>query len=92
MSAKTVRMRGNGQITIPKKLRELFDLQEGDILLLGSQEEGILIQPRKLVDPTQSWFWSNEWQEKERQVDDDINAGRVSGSLKGVDELREHLG
>ena len=91
MSLRTVRVRENGQITIPKKLREMFALKKGDILLVESREDGILIQPRKLVDPTQSWFWSKEWQEKERQADADITAGRVSASLNGVDELREHL-
>ena len=91
MSLRTVRVRQNGQITIPKKLREMFDLKKGDILLVESREDGILIQPRKLVDPTQSWFWSKEWQEKERQADADIAAGRVSPSLNGVSELREHL-
>ena len=91
MSTKTVRVRGNGQITIPKRLREMFDLQEGDILIIESREDGMLIQPRKLVDPTQSWFWSKEWQEKERQADADITAGRVSAPLNGVSKLREHL-
>ena len=91
MSLRTVRVRENGQITIPKKLREMFALKKGDILLVESREDGILIQPRKLVDPAQSWFWSKEWQEKERQADADITAGRVSASLNGVDELREHL-
>ena len=92
MTAKTIRMRENGQITIPKKMREIFALEKGDILVVERREDGILIQPRKLVDPTQSWFWSKEWQEKERQADEDIKAGRVSAPLKGVDELREHLG
>jgi hypothetical protein len=69
----------------------MFDLKKGDILLVESREDGILIQPRKLVDPTQSWFWSKEWQEKERQADADIAAGRVSPSLNGVNKLREHL-
>ena len=91
MSLRTVRVRENGQITIPKKLREMFALKKGDILLVESREDGILIQPRKLVDPAQSWFWSKEWQEKERQADADITAGRVSASLNGVDELGEHL-
>ena len=91
MSLRTVRVRQNGQITIPKKLREMFDLKKGDILLVESREDGILIQPRKLVDPTQSWFWSKEWQEKERQADADITAGRVSAPLNGVNKLREHL-
>ena len=91
MPGRTIRIRENGQITIPKKLREMFSLQEGDILLIESSENGILIKPRKLVDPTQSWFWSKEWQEKERQADDDIKSGRISDPLRGVDKLREHL-
>jgi len=91
MSLRTVRVRQNGQITIPKRLREMFDLKKGDILLVERREDGILIQPRKLVDPTQAWFWSKEWQEKERQADADIAAGRVSDPLNGVSKLREHL-
>ena len=31
---------------------------------------------RKLVPEDQRWFWSDEWQEKERQVDVDIAEGR----------------
>jgi len=92
MPPRTVRVRENGQITIPKKLRDMFALKKGDIVVVESREDGILIQPRKLVDPTQSWFWSKEWQEKEQQADDDVKAGRVSGPLKGVQELQEHLG
>ena len=91
MAAKTVRMRENGQVTIPKKMREMFALEAGDILLIDSREDGIVIQPRKLIDPAQSWFWSKEWQEKERQADEDIKAGRVSAPLNGIGELREHL-
>lgn len=28
-------------------------------------------------DPDQAWFWTEEWQEKEREADEDIAAGRV---------------
>jgi AbrB family looped-hinge helix DNA binding protein len=91
MPLRTVRVRENGQITIPKKLREMFALKKGDIVVVESREDGILIQPRKLIDPTQSWFWSKEWQEKEHQADDDVKVGHVSAPLKGVEELREHL-
>lgn len=28
-------------------------------------------------DPDQAWFWTDEWQEKEREADEDITAGRV---------------
>lgn len=91
MSTKTIQIRGHGQITIPKKIRELFNLEEGDALVIEVSEEGILMKPRKLLDPTQAWFWTKEWQEKERQADEKIRAGRLSGPFKGVTELRKHL-
>jgi hypothetical protein len=27
-------------------------------------------------DPSQAWFWTPEWQAKEREADEDIAAGR----------------
>jgi hypothetical protein len=29
------------------------------------------------IDPGQAWFWTREWQAKEREADDDLAAGRV---------------
>lgn len=28
------------------------------------------------IDPEQAWFWTREWQEKEREADEDVAAGR----------------
>lgn len=30
------------------------------------------------IAPEQAWFWTREWQAKEREADDDRAAGRVS--------------
>jgi AbrB family looped-hinge helix DNA binding protein len=91
MAVRTIQIRGHGQITIPKRIRQAFNLEEGDVLLIEQTDDGILMKPRKLLDPTQAWFWTKEWQEKERQAEEDIKAGRVSGPFKGVEELRGHL-
>ena len=34
----------------------------------------------------QSWFWTKEWQEGERRVDEDIRAGRVT-TYDTIDEF-----
>lgn len=91
MGSKTIQIRGHGQITIPKKIRDLFNLKDGDVLVIEEQEDGILMKPRKLLDPSQAWFWSEEWQEKERAAAEDIKEGRISGPFKGIGNLREHL-
>lgn len=38
------------------------------------------------IDPGQAWFWTREWQAKEREADDDLNAGRAT-TYKSDDEL-----
>ncbi len=30
------------------------------------------------IDPEQAWYWTREWQSKEREADDDRTAGRIS--------------
>ena len=52
MATKTIQIRGHGQITIPKRIRELFNLEDGDVLVIEEREDGILMKPRKLLDPT----------------------------------------
>lgn len=32
------------------------------------------------IDPDQAWFWTDEWQQKEREADEDIAAGRYEES------------
>lgn len=84
MESKTVRkgnvttVRAKGQVTIPAGVRQAARLEEGDLVEVELVEDGILIRPMKLIDASQAWFWTPEWQEGERQADADIAAGRVA--------------
>ena len=40
----------NGQITIPKKFRSVFDIEEGDFLEIEIANSGMLIKPKAVVD------------------------------------------
>jgi AbrB family looped-hinge helix DNA binding protein len=48
MVVKTVRISSKGQITLPKELREKYQLREGDEALILSAEEGVLIKQKKV--------------------------------------------
>ena len=50
----------------------------------------MLIKPAKLVDPSQSYFWTKEWQAGEREAEQDIRKGRVK-KFKSVKELMDDL-
>ena len=46
------------------------------------------------IDPDQAGFWTREWQDKEREADDDLAAGRVTRYESDEDflaALDEHL-
>ncbi|MGH3137979.1 MAG: AbrB/MazE/SpoVT family DNA-binding domain-containing protein [Gaiellaceae bacterium] len=70
-------MRAKGQVTIPAHIRQAARLEEGDPVEVELVDGGILLRPMKLIDASQAWFWTPEWQEGERQADADIAAGRV---------------
>lgn len=71
-------LRAEGQLTLPEDVRRAAHLVEGDLLDAEITQEGILLRPQKLIDATQAWFWTAEWQAGERDADADRAAGRVS--------------
>jgi len=48
-----------------------------------------------IADDTQQWFWSEEWQAAEREVDAHLEAGRVrtfQGAEEAIRFLRGYCG
>jgi len=39
----------------------------------------------------QSWYWSEDWQEGEREADADKEMGRISEAFASVDDLMRNL-
>ena len=74
MASSTVRERG--QWTIPAEIRRAARIEAGDVLEAELVEDGILLRVRKVIDASQAWFWTPEWQAGEREADADLAAGR----------------
>jgi AbrB family looped-hinge helix DNA binding protein len=70
-------LRAKGQLTLPDDIRKAARLEEGDLLDAEITPEGILLRPQKVIDATQAWFWTPEWQGGEREADADRAAGRI---------------
>jgi AbrB family looped-hinge helix DNA binding protein len=81
-------LRAKGQLTLPEEIRAAAHLEEGDLLEAELTEDGILLRPQKVIDATQAWFWTPEWQAGEREADADLAAGRVETFASGEDLLR----
>jgi antitoxin MazE len=75
-----------GTITLPKACRENVSLVE-----VERRRDGVIeLRPKVAIDQTQAWFWTERWQEMEREADADIRAGRVS-HFDDADSLIKHL-
>jgi AbrB family looped-hinge helix DNA binding protein len=84
-------LRAKGQLTLPEEIRAAAHLEEGDLLEAEITEDGILLRPQKVIDATQAWFWTPEWQAGERAADADLAAGRgetFSSGEEFLDALR----
>ena len=83
--ADVAKVQRNYQVTLPAAVRKKVHLKVGDLVRVEATEEGILLRPVETVDRAQAWFWSKQWQEEERKVEEDIRKKRlrVSKSLEG---------
>ncbi|MBI4491196.1 MAG: AbrB/MazE/SpoVT family DNA-binding domain-containing protein [Chloroflexi bacterium] len=79
------------QITIPREALERLGLQPGDLLEVQVRGEVLHLVPQRVIPRDQAWFWSKEWQKKEREADEAITRGEVSQPFESADELLEHL-
>ena len=77
------------QVTIPKEVFDALHLEVGDFLDTQVKDNAIVLIPKKLVAKDQEWFWTKEWQAKEREADEAIAKGEVSGPFsKASDALK----
>ena len=81
------RIREKGQVTLPREIREAAHLEPGDHVMIEVVEEGVLMRPQKMVDASQAWFWTPEWQAGERKASSDIASGRVTTHTTDEDFL-----
>lgn len=90
MTPENVRFKKKAQVTIPYDFVQELNLKEGDNLECRLENGKIVIVPVVSIPKDQAWFWSEEWQEGEREAEEDIKAGRVH-SFDDAEEAVEWL-
>lgn len=85
-------IQSRGTIALPADVRRRLHLDEpGAQLEMTEREDGVLELRAALPVPAdQRWFWSERWQEREREVDDHVTAGRVE-LHETTDDFLDHL-
>lgn len=80
----------NFQITIPASVRAALRISVGSLVDFVVQRGQVILRPKALVDGEQTWFWTQEWQEGEREVEEAKKNGQAM-SFKSVQEMRKHF-
>ncbi|MBI4181288.1 MAG: AbrB/MazE/SpoVT family DNA-binding domain-containing protein [Chloroflexi bacterium] len=81
----------HGQVTLPASVRRKLGIQEGDLIEVVVDNDKAVLLPKKLIDSSQAYFWTKEWQEAEKEASDDIEAGKVK-AFDTAEELIKDLG
>ena len=84
------KLRERSQVTLPAEIVKKLDLKAGDNLEITLEDDKIVIKPVVVIDRSQLWFWSKDWQAKEKEVEADIKSGRIH-KAEGFKDLIEKL-
>jgi hypothetical protein len=81
-----------GVIALPADLRARLHLDEpGAQVEITERSDGVLeLRPSLPVPADQAWFWTEQWQQREREVDEYVAGGHVTVH-DSADEFEAHL-
>jgi bifunctional DNA-binding transcriptional regulator/antitoxin component of YhaV-PrlF toxin-antitoxin module len=72
-----IKLGQRGTVTLPKEIRA--GLPEQSLFEAVRRPDGVIeLRPQQTIDASQAWFWTERWQQMEREADEDIAAGRVA--------------
>jgi len=74
---ESARLGAKHQVTIPHRVAKRLKLKEGDYVLLRLVGHKLELVP---IPKDQLWFWTPQWQKKEREADREIARGNVKSS------------
>lgn len=83
------RIQRNFQITIPSAIRKIFNLKVGDLVEFEVVNDEIKIKPKVVMDKSQSWFWTKDWQKREKEVEKKFREGKILVSETVEDFIKE---
>jgi len=89
MKPENVRFKRKSQVTIPHDMAEALQLQEGDHLECRLEDGKIVMIPMVSVPKDQAWFWTEEWQKEEKEVEEQIKNNQVTEPMSLEETLAD---
>ena len=86
-----VDLKQKSQVTIPKELVKKLNLSVGDKLEVEEKDGKLIITPVMVIPKSQAWYYSKEWQDQEKKVDQQIAEGKIH-EANSKEDLFDGLG
>jgi antitoxin MazE len=81
-----IRLGEHGVVTLPEEIR--VGLDDAVLLDVVQRDDGVIeLWPQGKIDPTQQWYWSEEWQRMEQVA----RAEYAEGHFKRYGNVEEFL-
>jgi len=77
-------------ISIPREIREVLNINEGDVLDIRLEDNRIIIEPMKLIPSSQAYFWNEKTQNDMLDAKKDIESGNVR-EFKNIKEFLDGI-
>jgi bifunctional DNA-binding transcriptional regulator/antitoxin component of YhaV-PrlF toxin-antitoxin module len=92
MESSYLTVQKRGLISLPADLRRRHHLDEpGAQVEVRERSDGVIeLRAHVPVPAEQRWFWSDRWQEMEREAEADVRTGRVE-TFEGPEEFLADL-
>jgi AbrB family looped-hinge helix DNA binding protein len=86
---ESVRVGAKHQVTIPSRISKALRLKKGDHMLVRLVDNTLELIPAQVVPKDQRWFWTPEWEAREREVDEALARGEYKGAKSAEELLRK---
>lgn len=65
-----VKVKNKYQIVIPEDVRKRLKVEIGDTLEIEEKDGVLIVKPVMVIEKSQAYFWTKEWQEREREAEE----------------------
>lgn len=88
---RTITSGAHQTLRLPNDAARVLKLRRGAKVAVFVSRDGVFLVPPRRIPRDQRYFWTEEWQAKEREADEDLAAGRVRGPFSTADEATAAL-
>ncbi len=85
-----VKVKSKYQIVIPEAVRKKLKVEIGDTLEIEEKDNVLILRPVMVIDKSQAYFWTDEWQKGEKEAEEAKKKGKFR-EFKRADEAIKWL-